>query len=46
VKVLTDAEYEEQRKQQFMRDVGITEYNVNTFDVATEEYENEYEVDE
>jgi len=36
-KALTDAEYEEQRREQFMRDVGIAEYNVgNTDDEVTE----------
>jgi hypothetical protein len=29
---LTDTEYEEQRRQQFMRDVGITEYSVGNKD--------------
>lgn len=36
-KVLTDTEYEEQRRAQFMRDVGIAEYNVGNTDDETDE---------
>jgi len=40
---LTDAEYEEQHKQQFIRDVGITEYNVGNTEGNDDEYEYKYD---